>query len=61
MTKKEVEMQKTSLNIEMEKYQKFRAIASLKYKKDIMTSALNEGIDLFIEKNKKLLRINDPK
>ena len=60
MVEKEKEMQKTSLNIEVEKYQKFRAIASMKYKKDIITSAFDEAMDLFIEKNKKLLLINGP-
>ena len=53
-------IQKTSLNIEMEKYQKLRAIASLKFKQNIMTSAIDEAVDLFIEKNKKLLLINGP-
>lgn len=59
MINNEENTQKTSLNLNREKYRKFRAIAIMKYKKDMVTSAFDEAMDLFIEKNKKLLLIND--
>jgi hypothetical protein len=49
------EMKKTSASLPIDKYQKFRAICSLKFKKDMMTKGFNEAVDLFIEENKHLI------
>ena len=49
------EMKKTSANLPIMKYQKFRALCSLKFKTDMMTKGFNEAVDLFIEENKHLI------
>lgn len=42
---------RTSITLTDEKYQKFSVIAQVVYPKSSMTNALNEAVDLFIEKH----------